>query len=97
MSVVIYKVTRQGRMALKFEGKDGTQFLDPNGLKNPQLARIVGSSLMKYVRCEVGNGLAEVLGEASAEEVAAYEGRGQNGESMGEADDGPAPFKFPGA
>ena len=93
MSVVIYKVTRQGGMALKFEGRDGTRYTDPNGLRNPQLAEIVGKRLMGYVRCEVGNGLAEVLGEASAEEIATYEGRDNAVGSDGE-EDGPNPYRL---
>jgi hypothetical protein len=93
MAVVIYKLTRQGGNALKFQGNDGTSYVDVNGLKNPQLARIVGNKLMGYVRCEVGNGLAEVLGEATAEEVAAYEGRG--GEEEG-SEEGPGSCRFPG-
>ena len=94
MSVVTYRVTRQGGMTLKFEGKDGTQFLDPNGLKNPQLARLVGKKLMAYVRCEVGNGVAEVVGEASEEEVGGFAGRG--GEEGGSDKGGEGPFRFPG-
>jgi hypothetical protein len=50
--------------------------------------------LFAYVRCEVGAGTAEVVGEASAEEVAVYEGRG--GEEEGGEEDVGAPFKFPG-
>ena len=94
MNVVIYKITRQGGMGLTFEGKDGTRFFDPNGLRNPQLARILGNGLMKHVRCDVGNGVAEVLGEASEEEVAGFEGRGMREEEKGEEPEGP--FKFPG-
>ena len=92
MSVVIYKVTRQGGMGIRFSGKDGTTFLDANGLRNPQIAKIVGSRLMAYVRCEVGNGLAEVLGEASAEEVAAYDGPRM---VEGEQEEPEGPFRFP--
>src|SRR5436309_3444133 len=76
MAVVVYRLTRQGGMALKFEGKDGTSYMDPGGMRNPQLAKILGDKLMGYVRCEVGNGVAEVLGEATAEEVGALGGRG---------------------
>jgi hypothetical protein len=94
MAVQIYKVTRVGGMGVRFEGKDGTDFTDPTGLGNPQVARIVGKRLFAYVRCEVGAGTAEVVGEASEEEVAVYEGRG--GEEEGDAGDMGAPFKFPG-
>ncbi len=97
MAVVIYEVSRvagNGGMGVRFEGKDGTSFVDPQGLRNPQLAGIVGKRLRAYVRCEVGNGVAEVLGEASAEEVADYEGRGESG---GEDLSGEGAFKFPGA
>jgi len=94
MNVVIYKITRQGGLGVKFEGQDGTSFIDPNGLRNPQLSKIVGSNLMKYVRCDVGNGVAEVLGEASEEEVAAFGGRGK--EERGNDEEPEGPFKFPG-
>lgn len=93
MPVQIYKVTRVGGTGLRFEGSDGTDFTDPTGLRNPQLERIVGKRLFAYVRCEVGSGFAEVLGEATAEEVAAYEGRGGEEEEGGDVG---APFKFPG-
>ena len=72
MAVEIYKITRQGPTSLRFQGKDGTDFTDPNGLRNPQLAKIIGNKLMLYVRCDIGNGMAEVLGEASPEEIADY-------------------------
>ncbi|HUO08473.1 MAG TPA: hypothetical protein VM008_09265 [Phycisphaerae bacterium] len=94
MAVEIFKVTRQGGMGVQFEGRDGMGFLDPNGLKNRQIAAIIGKRLAAYVRCEVGSGMAEVLGEATDEEVAAFEGR--SGEDEG-GEEGPAPFKFPGA
>jgi hypothetical protein len=59
------------------------------------LERIVGNRLFAYVRCEVGAGHAEVLGEASVEEVEVYEGRVGMEEEEGE--EGSGPFKFPGA
>jgi hypothetical protein len=93
MAVVIYEVSRVGGMGVRFEGKDGTSFVDPQGLRNPQVAGIVGKRLRAYVRCEVGEGVAEVVGEASAEEVAAYEGRGL---SAGEDLSGEGAFRFPG-
>ncbi len=73
MAIQIYKVTRQGGMSLRFHGPDGTDFTDPNGLRNPQLAKIIGNKLMTYVKCEIGNATAEVLDEASAAEIAEYE------------------------
>jgi hypothetical protein len=93
MAIEIYKVVRKGAMGVQFETKSGPAFIDPNGLKNPQIGKIVGKKLMAYVRCEVGNGMAEVLGEATEEEVAEFEGReGQEEDRSGEG-----PFKFPGA
>ena len=95
MAIHIYKVTRVGGMGVRFVGKDGTDFTDPNGLANRQVAAALGKKLMGYVRCEVGGGMAEMLGEASEEEVAVYEGRNMTMEN-GEEDEGPGSFRFPG-
>ncbi|MGN6370893.1 MAG: hypothetical protein ACTHN5_21780 [Phycisphaerae bacterium] len=94
MAIQIYKVVRQGASGVRFETENGPAFVDPNGLRNPQIGKIVGKKLMAYVRCEVGNGVAEVLGEASDDEVAAFEGNGGGEETVDKSGEGP--FKFPG-
>jgi hypothetical protein len=94
MGVMIYKVTRVGGNGIRFVGRDGTDFTDPNGLGNPQISRVLGNRLMGYVRCEVGGGMAEVLGEATGEEVNVFEGR-VNYVEGGEEEEGPESFKFP--
>ena len=92
MAIEIYKVVRAGGNGLRFETAEGPAFVDPNGLKNPQLVKIVGNKLMAYVRCEVGNGVSQVVGEASADEVAGFEVRGDSESARDEGGEGP--FKF---
>ncbi len=94
MAIQIYKVVRSGGNGVRFETAEGPAFVDPNGLENPQIGRIVGKKLMAYVRCEVGNGVAEVVGEASEEEVAGFEGKGVEEEREDKGGEGP--FRFAG-